>query len=235
MRTLQSARASSVAAARRQFASASADRVSELEPSAAAARRSPRQRNQSLVREITKVAPRGIARELLQILADARNDVDVGFLHIEEQRPCDRIAPLGDASNSGTTPSMTRALNLVFVLLEEAVAEDAELADGFASSFCTMRLSFSPASMYSPSSRSGCRRRCVLVLGQRRDGRERLAAAFHRELDERVARARGRRRPEHLDLDRPAATVHIGPTLDTDSARACSAPEGSGTFFASAR
>ena len=80
-----------------------------------------------------------------------------------------------------------------------------------------MRTSFSPASTKAPSSRmpwqTALYRLACRVFCSGRDPLERLAAAFHGELDEGVARAGRRRRPQDLDPGGGQGRVDVAPRL----------------------
>ena len=71
----------------------------------------------------------------------------------------------------------------------------------------------------------------LVRLFQLGEGRDLVAAAFHGQFGEGVARAGCRRRPEHLDVDLRKRRIDVAPLLRVGFEAAC----GAGTSFASAR
>src|SRR5882672_8158587 len=82
------------------------------------------QGDEALVSQITVSAECLVARVFLHELGDARDDSDVRLLHVEEQRPRDRIFPGRDRVERRRDTINDGALDLVLVFFEEAVAED---------------------------------------------------------------------------------------------------------------
>ena len=85
-----------------------------------------RERNQAPVGQVTELTRRRIANELLQVLFDARDHADVSLLHVEEQRPGDWVTAIGNRIEVWHDAVYGGAVDLVLVLVEEAVTEDAE-------------------------------------------------------------------------------------------------------------
>ena len=64
------------------------------------------QRNQAGIREVAELARRRIADEFRDVLTDAGDHRDVRLLHVEEQRPRDRVRALGDRIELSATPTL---------------------------------------------------------------------------------------------------------------------------------
>src|SRR5688572_18204796 len=169
-----------------------------------------RERYQTALRQIPELAYGGIARELRDVFEDAGDTPDVSLLHIEVERPRDGILAVGDRVEVRHHAVDVRALDFVGVLLEEAVTEYTELArvgDELLDDEVVVLTGVRVVAVVAQHVTS----REVLVARQRGDPRKRLAAAFHDELVEGVARARRRRRSKHIDVVRGQRRVDLRP------------------------
>src|SRR5918996_3324222 len=170
------------------------------------------ERDQALVDQVA-VRPYGVlADELGDVLLDPRNRPDVAILHVEVKRPRDGILTGRDVLEGRLGAVDDRALDAVHVLLEEAVAEDAERVRVAAQALHDEIVVL-----------AGLDEGAVLAHGgadlghaglvELCDGLRLLAAGLHDQLDEGVARAGRRRRAVDLDLRVWQRAVDVAPVL----------------------
>jgi hypothetical protein len=100
------------------------------------------QRDHAFVCEIAFLAPCFAVGKRRKEFLHAWDGADVHGLHVKIQRPRDRVAAIGDSFKGRADPIHRVALQLVSVLIHELNPKMPNAA-GFASSFCTIRLSFS--------------------------------------------------------------------------------------------
>ena len=162
-----------------------------------AARSASRQRDQTLIDQVAVRAPGGVAGEGRDEFLDARDHANMLLLHIEEERTRNRIVARGNRFKLGCRCRRLRPFTLS-EFWSRKLNPKMPKASGLASSFWTIRLSFSPASTKTPSSRMAWQ--AFFARPSSLAPASVLAAAFHGDLDERVARAARRRRAEDFDL-----------------------------------
>src|SRR3970040_749299 len=105
------------------------------------------------------------------------------FLHVKEKRPRDRIGAVCNRIEVGRDAIDLRAVHFVGILLEKAVTEDAE------SAWIGLELLHDQVVVFPcldvatvfPDRVTGGE---IVFTRERRNPRERLAASFHRELEE---------------------------------------------------
>src|SRR5689334_13582924 len=162
-----------------------------------------RRRDQALVGQVALFADGLLAQVLGEEVGDAGDHVDVRLLHVDEEGTRGRVLARGHRLERRRHTVDHRALELVEVLLEEAVAEDADRGRVRAELLhdqVVVLAGFDVRAVFTDRVALALEARLVL-RAQSVEPRERLAAGLEVQLGERVARAGGGRRTEHFDLD----------------------------------
>src|SRR6185436_4649362 len=173
-------------------------------------------RNQAFLGEVTFFTERLLAGVLRDEFRDARNYTDVRLLHVDEQRARRGVLARRDGLEAGRHTVDHRALQLVDVLLEEAVAEDAHgilVGRELLHDEVVVFAGFDVRTVFTYGVAGALEARLVLRTQRLQPGKS-AAARFQVELGKRIARARGRRRPQHFDLHRRKRLVDVFPGVE---------------------
>src|SRR5262245_53328209 len=168
--------------------------------------------DQALVRQIAFLAHRALADIFGDEFPDARDHADMGVLHIDEEFTADRIGLVGDGVEGRFDALDLGALQLVGILFQVGIAEDAERRRvGFQllDDQVVILAGFHIAAVLADRLASGL----LGIALERLQLRVLVAALVHDQFDKRVARAGGRRRAQHFDLLVRERRVDLAPLL----------------------
>ncbi len=170
-----------------------------------------RKRDHALFFQIAAGTGGLVAQELRDIFPDPRHHVEMLRLHVEIQRAGNLVLAGDDAVDAGCHAIHHRGLQLVAVLLEEAVAEDADRGRIGLELLHDQIVVLPGIDIGAVLADRLAGRLAVLVVGDHLDFRELGATSVHHQLEKGVAGTGGRRRPQDLDLLRRHARIDLRP------------------------